>query len=128
MTIPVGLEALAETMARYPYAYLLTVRDDLRPHAVAVTPVWDPDGCLDVEVGTTTGRNADARPAVSLVFPPGEVGGYSLIVDAAASAGAPGHTVLTPQRAVLHRPAPEPRDAPEGGCVHDCQPIALPER
>ena len=99
MAIP-DLEAAT---VEYAWAYLLTVRDDLRPHVVAVTPVWR-DGSLEMDVGRGTGRNAAERPAVTLCYPPVQEGGYSLIVDGDASVS--DQTVrFTPTGAVLHRPA-----------------------
>jgi len=38
MSIPVAIEDLAAATGEYGWAYLLTVRDDLRPQIVAVTP------------------------------------------------------------------------------------------
>ena len=107
------LRAVAEEQA--PFAYLLTVSDDLRAHAVAVTP-----GIGDHEItcagGNRTCANAQARPAVSLLWPPARPGGYSLIVDGRAVVD--GATVqIHPERAVRHRPAP--------GGGSDCAPVVL---
>ena len=125
MSIPVPVEGLAEAMTGRPYAYLLTVSDDGRPHAVAVTPMLA-DGALRATVGRRTASNAQARSnAVSLVWPPGEVGGYSLIVDGTGSAS--GDVVeVQPTKAVLHRPAPAdvgPADA--DSCGSDCVSVDL---
>ncbi len=84
MSIPVAIDDLAPAIEQYRWAYLLTVRDDLRAHIVAVTPAWDGDA-LVMEVGKGTGRNASERPAVSLCYPPTEPEGYSLIIDGDAS-------------------------------------------
>jgi hypothetical protein len=46
-------------------AFLLTVTDDARPHAVHVTPTWDGD-VLTVEVGKGSAANAAARPCPAL--------------------------------------------------------------
>jgi hypothetical protein len=60
---------------------------------------------------------------VSLLWPPAEPGGYSLIVDGTAAAGVrEGRLAVTPTRAVLHRPASAPGDA-RPGCSADCVPI-----
>ncbi|CAB4710719.1 MAG: pyridoxamine 5'-phosphate oxidase family protein [Actinobacteria bacterium] len=125
MSIPVPVEGLAEAMAERPYAYLLTVSDDGRPHAVAVTPVFV-NGVLRATVGRRTASNASARPnGVSLVWPPAEAGGYSLIADGAASAS--GEVVeVRPTKAVLHRPAPADAGSPEAGsCGSDCVGVRL---
>jgi Pyridoxamine 5'-phosphate oxidase len=118
MSIPVELEQLAATMGQYGFAYLMTVSDDGRPHAVAVSPTWSAEGVLMVSGGRRTTSNAAARPAVSLVWPPVEAGGYSLIVDAAASVGPDGVLALAPSTAVQHRPAPS-------GSGSDCAPVPL---
>lgn len=123
MSIPVELNALAEAAAAHPFAYLLTVRDDGRPHAVACSPAFEGGTLLVSEAGRRTSANAEARTNVSLVFPPAEIGGYSLIVDADATVD--GTDVrLTPTNAVLHRPAPGVAEAP-GSCGSDCVPVAL---
>jgi hypothetical protein len=112
-------------MAERPYAYLLTVSDDGRPHAVAVTPVLV-NGVLRATVGRRTVSNASARPnGVSLVWPPADAGGYSLIADGAASAS--GEVVeVRPTKAVLHRPAPPDAGSAEAGsCGSDCVGVRL---
>jgi hypothetical protein len=121
MSIPVGLEALAGTIEEFGFAYLLTVSDDLRAHAVAVTPQWGV-GVLTMAGGRRTTANATARPAVSLVWPPVEPGGYSLIVD--GDAAVDGDVVtFRPVKAVLHRPAGPGAEAVEGTCGADCHPV-----
>jgi hypothetical protein len=123
MSIPVALEQLRNETRRFALApYLLTVSDDARPHAVAVAAAWQGD-TLALEVGKRSASNAGARPRVSLLWPPDEPGGYSLIVDGtAASAGVEGRIAVTPTRAVLHRPATAP-DTAKPGCSADCVPI-----
>lgn len=104
MSIPVAIDDLASTTAEYGWAYLLTVRDDLRPHVVAVSPTWDGDH-LVVHVGRGTAGNAAQRPSISLCYPPTDVGGYSLIVDGTAEVGDDQSVRFVPTGAVLHRPA-----------------------
>ncbi len=105
MSISVELEELREQIAAFPGdAFLVTVSDDGRPHTVAVRPGWDGDE-LVVPAGRTTASNAQARRLVSLLWPPAERGGYSLIVDATAAVRAADDVHLQPTRAVLHRPA-----------------------
>jgi len=124
MSIPVSLDKLAETLPRYPYAYLLTVDDASRSHVVAVVPTLR-DGQLRIGgLGNRSRANAAARPGVSLVWPPAEAGGYSLIVDGDALVAAD-EVAIAPTRAVLHRPASaspaaEPADEAASGCASDC--------
>jgi hypothetical protein len=118
-----------EVRRRGPGAFLLTVTDDGRPHVVAVTVDWD-GASLVMAAGRSSVGNATARSGVSLLWPPSEPGGYSLIVDGeattAGSATGGGRVSVRPVKAVLHRPGsaggPE---APASGeaCGSDCIPI-----
>ncbi|WP_071286590.1 hypothetical protein [Mycolicibacterium llatzerense] len=110
MSVKVDLDKLGDTLADFPFGFLITVGDDFRPHTVAVTPVFG-GGALTIEpVGNTTRGNAGAHSVVTVLWPPREPTGYSLIVDGTAEATDAGLRVV-PTRAVLHR-------SPEG--VHDC--------
>jgi hypothetical protein len=122
VSIPVEVQQLREAIDDTDRApYLLTVSDDGRPHSVAVDCAWSGDE-LEFAVGNTTLRNARARPFVSVLWPPTERAGYSLIVDAdvthAAGNGDGDNLVrVRPTRAVLHRPA---AGAADDGCGADC--------
>ena len=108
MSIEVPIPELAETVQRYDFAYVVTVSDSGRPHLVAVRPSVSGDE-LTVSVGRTSLANATARPEVTLVFPPVETGGFSLVVDATVASGTGSTSAsmrLTATWAVLHRPAP----------------------
>ncbi len=125
VSIPVELDALQATTEEYGWAYLLTVTDDDRPKIVAVTPTWG-DGSLLVHAGGGTARNAAARPAVTLAYPPVERDGYTLIVDGLARVETEGEATvvrIAPSGAVLHRAAPEGFVNTATGCSHDCQPV-----
>jgi hypothetical protein len=122
MSIPVAIDDLAAATAERGWAYLLTVRDDLRPHIVAVDPSWD-DGRLVVGVGRGTARNAAARPAITLCYPPTEAGGYSLIVDGDATVDDDETIHFVPTGAVLHRPALDGLGGSVTGCGNDCAPV-----
>jgi hypothetical protein len=114
VSIPVELAALQdaiEGLSRAPY--LLTVDDEGRAHSVAVGATWSGDE-LELQVGNRTLANAAVRPLVSLLWPPDDAGGYSLIVDAGVTStqgtGEGDNVVrVQPTRAVLHRPAVGPR-------------------
>jgi hypothetical protein len=113
MSIPVAIDALRTETARHGFvAYLCTVSDRSTPHVVSVELAWDGDE-LVASAGRSTCANATARPTVSLLWPPGAEPGYSLIVDADATA-ADGEVRLRPTSAVLHRLAGAVIDGP--GC------------
>ncbi|GAB3559730.1 pyridoxamine 5'-phosphate oxidase family protein [Spelaeicoccus albus] len=120
------VDSLQDAVVDYGFAYLLTVGDDGRPHAVAVTPRLA-DGHLQVDdVGSRSLRNLAARPDVSFVWPPRAVDEYSLIADGVAAVGDGGAIVVAPSRAVLHRPGRAPQvDPPGEGCASDCRELRL---
>lgn len=131
----VDLKRLAEALPGFPFAYLITVDDDYRAHTVAVEPALR-GGVLDVGlIGGRTRTNLAARGDVTLLWPPTEPGGYSLIVDGTAEiseAAADGDAEATrlhvaPTRALLHREA-DSSSATETarGCLHDCVVFSLP--
>ncbi len=102
MSVKVDLDQLESALAEYSFAYLVTVGDDYRAHTVAVTPVLA-GGVFTVDAfGATSQRNAQAHPDVTLVWPPRDPGGYTLIVDGRGELTDDAVRV-TPGRAVLHR-------------------------
>ncbi|MDP9072825.1 MAG: pyridoxamine 5'-phosphate oxidase family protein [Actinomycetota bacterium] len=104
MSVPVDLSGLRDEVDRYGLEpYLITVSDDGRPHAVAVAVVWDGE-LMSTGAGSRTASNVADRPAVSLLWPPVDDGGYSLIVDGRAHSDPNGGRILVePVKAVLHR-------------------------
>ncbi len=122
MSVKVDLDQLADALTDFAFAYLITVGDDYRAHTVAVQPALV-DGVLDVgALGNTTRKNAGQHGDVTLVWPPAQPGGYTLIVD---GHGQPTDDTLrvVPSRAVLHRPATADSPATGTGCLHDCVPL-----
>jgi len=122
MSVKVDLDQLADALADFTFAYLITVGDDYRAHTVAVAPVLS-DGLIDVgSVGNTTRKNVGQHDGVTLVWPPSQPGGYTLILD---GRGRPTDDALTvePTRAVLHRPATPDTPTTNPGCLHDCVPL-----
>jgi hypothetical protein len=118
MSVKVDLDQLAEALADFTFAYLVTVDDGFRAHAVAVEPVLA-DGVFDVgTIGNSTRRNLAQHDSVTLVWPPREPGGYTLIVD---GRGEPTDAALrvVPGGAVLHRRA-APGAVTKSGCKDDC--------
>jgi hypothetical protein len=122
MSLPVSLDGLREEVARFGAApYVVTVGEDGAPHAVSVSAAWDGD-LLTASVGARTAANAAARPRVSLLWPPYEPGGYSLIVDGAAELDGE-RLRVAPSKAVLHRPARAGFEPASPSCGSDCKPL-----
>ena len=125
MSIKVEIPELADVVAQHGAGYLLTGSDNGRPHAAQLE--FGVSGAeLRCVTGRTSVRNATARPAVSILWPPTEPGGYSLIVDGDAQVvdADTGAVVVTATSAVLHRPAPANPGA-EGDCASDCAPVSI---
>ena len=107
MSVKVELGELAGRLADFDAAYLVTVSDEARSHVLSVWPEMTDGGILVDGVGRHTQANAAAHPDVTLVFPPVERGGYTLLVDGTATVD--GTTVtIAPAKAILHRPAAGP--------------------
>lgn len=122
MSIPVDLDALRDELAAHERpAYVVTAGESGGPHLVATYLMWS-DGAFTAGCGGTTARNLAVRPDVSVVVPPNEPDGYSLIFDATGVVveGDERTVRLTPTRAVLHRPG---TSGDAGSCGHDCAPL-----
>jgi hypothetical protein len=118
VSIEVAADELAKTVEGFAFAYLLTLGDRPRPHIGAVNATVV-DGVVRVQpVGRTAMRDVAGHDAVTLLWPPGDPGGYSLIVDGTAQL-VDDRIDVTPQRAVLHRPAPAAPGA-DSSCSSDC--------
>ena len=123
----VDFERLADALGGYRFAYLVTVDDDYRVHTVTVEPELR-EKVMDVGlIGGRTRRNVESRSAVTLLWPPSEPGGYSLIVDGtgeiAEMADSNDDTAalrVVPTRALLHRNADPTTPGSATGCLHDC--------
>ena len=123
MSIPVEIERLRAEGERYGRSpYLLTTGDDGRPHSVSVSASWAGGTLVVGAVGKRTAANVAARKLVSLLWPPREPGGYSLIVDGDGALEGEARVVVRPTRGVLHRPATPEAEIPEG-CSADCKPL-----
>ena len=121
MSVKVELDELAARLDEYGFAYLVTVSDAGAAHVIAVTPRLTADGVVADALGRHSIANATAHPEVTMVWPPTQAGGYSLIVDGTATVGDEAIT-LSPTKAVLHRPAPGADGTRVG---NDCQPVSL---
>jgi hypothetical protein len=126
MSIPVPLAELSRAMQDYGPAYLLTISDDARVHAVSAIASVEGDLVRVPDLGRRTLVNSTARPSVTLLWPPLEVGGYSLIVDGEAEVR-DDVVLVSPSRAVLHRPAVAKESSPSGACASDCVEVTLQE-
>lgn len=108
MSHAVPLESLADQLADRSFAYLLTAADDGPPHAVAIVPrLVGSDLHID-GTGRRTRANVGLRPTVSVVWPPTDATGFSLISDGTATVDAD-VIIVRLDHAILHRPA-------TGGC------------
>ena len=104
MSITVALEDLGDEVAMRGPGYLLTTVADGRPHVMHLQ--FGVDGStLTTEIGRSAARNIGAQSAVTLLWPPTEHGGYSLIVDGTATVENESAAVIEAVSAVLHRPA-----------------------
>jgi hypothetical protein len=123
----VDFKRLAAALDDYRFAYLVTVDDEYRVHTVTVEPELR-ERVMDVGlIGGRTRKNVESRSSVTLLWPPSEPAGYSLIVDGRAEvAAAPDSTDDTaalrvvPTRALLHRNADPKTPGSAKGCLHDC--------
>jgi len=96
-------------------------------HTVTVEPELR-DGVMDVGlIGGRTRKNVESRSAVTLLWPPSEPGGYSLIVDGRAEVAEVADPAddtaalrVVPTRALLHRNADPNTPGSAKGCLHDC--------
>jgi len=121
MSVKVDLDRLSDTLRDFRSGYLITVGDDFHAHTVAIDPTLSDSAFHLDSAGNTTRRNVIAHPDVTLLWPPREPHGYSLIVDGRAEVHDDGLSV-TPARAVLHRPA-APGTPSASGCADDCLPL-----
>jgi len=124
MSIPVDVADLAKALEGFGAGYLLTVGAAGTVKVVTVEPAVAGGVLLVAGPGTGTLANLAGNAAVTLVFPPPQPRGFTLLVDGTAEVA--GDDVrLTPTGAVLHRPASHADGPPApGGCGHDCAPVA----
>lgn len=122
MSILVDLTELAGAVAKHPTAYLLVAGED-RPHVGEVEVEMHEGVLVASRPGRTARRVLPERPLVTLLLPPHEPDGYSLVVDGSAEV-VDEQVRITPSHAVLHR-RPRPDSPPSAtGCEGDCQPLS----
>ena len=130
MSIPVDVAGLEQALGEFGAGYLLTVDAQARVKVVTVEPAVR-DGVVVVSrPGGGTLANLTGNPAVTLVLPPLQPKGFTLLVDGTGEVS--GDDVLvTPTGAVLHRPAmhsdgpPPPALAGRqtDSCGNECAPV-----
>jgi hypothetical protein len=120
MSVKVEMGELAARIGEFEFAYLVSVSVEGRSHVLSVWPEVDGEALLVDGVGRHTQENLTTNPVVTLVFPPADPSGFSLLVDGAATVD--GSTVtVAPTKAILHRPAAAPDGRRAGS---DCKDIA----
>lgn len=102
-------------------AYLITVGDN-GPHTSSVTVELSGD-TVRCALGKSAQKNIGARPDVSLLWPPREIGGYSIIVNGKAvitgSAVGGANADIAVSKSVFHRPGTKSA-AGVDQCQSDC--------
>lgn len=130
MSIPVDLSDLARTLEGYGPGYLLSTAGE-SVKAVSAEPVLRDGEVVVAGPGGGSLRNVAANATVTLLFPPREEHGYTLLVDGTGTVDG-GDVRVRPGHAVLHRPADHAgpdhagSDHATGGtsaCGHDCHPV-----
>ena len=133
MSIEVDVTKLDDEMQRFgAQAYLLSVSDDATAHVAHLTFALSGDA-LRCGVSRTAARNVKSRPRISVLWPPYEPGGYSMIVDgdcelsSGTAADGADELAIRPVTGVLHRPAAPAESADntaeDCGCGPNCCPI-----
>ncbi|MDH2414882.1 hypothetical protein [Nocardioides sp. CER19] len=120
MSYPVAAADLGRALEQYAEGYLLTVTTDATTRAVAVRPRLV-DGRVVVGAGRSSSANVTANPAVTVLCPPSEEKGFTLLIDGTATVE--GDEIrIEPASVVLHRPpysadGPPPPDYAGGKAV-----------
>lgn len=122
MSILVDLDRLEAALADFGAGYLLTASPEGAVKAVTVEPRYA-GGRLVVAGSRGSSANLAANSKATVILPPLEARGYTLIIDGTAATSGEG-IEFTPASAVLHRPASH-SDGPvaPGSCGHDCAPV-----
>jgi hypothetical protein len=101
MSIPVDLAALETTLQGFGAGYLVTVSPTAAPKVLNIVARVEDGVVVLVAESRGSAANIAVNPVVTLVFPPLEPEGPSLIVDGRAAVVADGFRV-TPESAILH--------------------------
>jgi hypothetical protein len=110
VSVVVDLAELAVHIERFgPRAFLMTSASEDPPHVASVLVTMKGDD-LVMRAGRRTLANAEARPAVTLVWSSPNEHEHCLIVDGTAQRATDEHLVVSPSSAVLHRLAGVPSE------------------
>lgn len=123
MSIKVDVADIARTLRDFDLAYLISVDPQGRPKVIAVQLQVEGAALVSLHGSRGTAANLESNRSVTVLCPPREPSGMSLLIDGQASAEGERFRI-TPESAILHRPAP-PGSAPkpEGECRNDCEPL-----
>ena len=123
MSISVDVAKLEAALADFGAGYLLSTAGHGRVKAVTVEPKVVDGALIITGPGGGSSRNITENGQVTVLFPPMEPRGYTLLIDGTATIEGDNARVV-PSSAVLHRPASH-SDGPgvPGGCGHDCEPV-----
>ena len=114
------MQTLASAISEYgTLAYLLTSAPD-GPHTSHVIVRQD-GAILRFALDGTGRRNAEENANVSLLWPPRDSGGYSIIVNGVLELEAENSAKVTVSKSVFHRPGQSTRE--DSPCRSDCLPL-----
>lgn len=112
MTIPVQIDQLAATLTVFDHAYLVTQRgSDEFAKIMTVDPVMQDDRLLIEAARESVRANVAADSRVTLIWPPRQFHGFSLIVDGWGTIAGDAIEIEI-HHGMLHRPR-EHGDGPE---------------
>ena len=120
------MTTLREALHQYGQSPYFITSGEFGPHTGIVDVTLTATG-LRCAIGKAAAANIRLRPDVSLLWPPVERGGYSIILNAEATVDAvDGVDIasLAISKAVFHRAGSKPAGS-RGPCPSDCLPIEL---
>lgn len=127
MSIPVAAKDILKTINEYGSStYLISATADNHPHVANLTFTIDKNDLI-LTVGKRGTKNLENCPQITMLWPPNELGGYSLIIDGMASKqedldGSGSVWKISFDSGILHRPAQNPANN-DSSCGSDCQTI-----
>lgn len=104
MSVKVDLAELARVLADFDTAYLISVGGTGRAKVISIKLRVDGDTLTALNDSRGTAANLAENAGVTVLCPPREPGGLSLLVDGTASTEDEGFRIVA-EHAILHRPA-----------------------